>query len=105
MSLLIRRHPGCYTEALGASWKHPAPPSTVVSYSLASLRRQERFQQKNNDENVTLLTISGSPDVHINLLYKSRLRNWVKRLRTTAKILKRDCRKTKKFLCSKNLIF
>ena len=26
----------------------------VVSYSLASLRCQERFQQKNNDENVTL---------------------------------------------------
>ena len=25
-----------------------------MSYSLASLRRQERFQEKNNDENVTL---------------------------------------------------
>ena len=45
----FRRQVNCPT-----AWLAGSIPLVLLSYRLASLRRQERFQKKNNNKNVTL---------------------------------------------------
>ena len=45
------------------AWLAWSIPLVLLSYSLASLRRQERFKKKNNDEIVTLPNITPSYDI------------------------------------------